>query len=41
MRRQQGVMISCDTFLRGPQNPAILDPMTWSLHAPVIATALS
>jgi len=39
MRRQQGLMISCDTFLCGPQNLAILDPMTWRLHALVIVEA--
>ena len=39
MRRHQGLMISCDTFLCGPQNLAILDPMTWRLHALVIVEA--
>jgi hypothetical protein len=39
MRRQQGLMISCDTFLCGPQNLAILDPMIWRLHTRVIVPA--
>jgi hypothetical protein len=39
MRRQQGLMISCDTFLCGPQNPAVLDAMTWRLHTRVIVQA--
>jgi hypothetical protein len=39
MRRQQGLMISCDTFLCGPQNLAILNLMTWRLHIRVIVQA--
>ena len=39
MRRQQGPMISCDTFFCGPYNLAILDPMTSRLHTRVIVQA--